>query len=436
MTSTSSDRLPPSAPESELAILGCTLIDNALAAQLRSEWFYNSENQKFAEIVRTLSQDGTPFDAVSILPILREAGIADGCTRASTSLDWVSESISSHALEQAIGPAMFKTHAAVLVDMARKRRLLEITATSTSDAFSAITSGNDILAGIEAAARQIREELPEDTSEQGLPDILSGLTHEYEAASLGKGPQGVATGFKRLDGILGPMLPGQLHILAARPGCGKTSLALAITDHVALSMQRPVGFVSLEMSRSELVHRLLCSRARVDGTALRQGTPLDERTMTRIGAANAMLARAPIHISDRAVTLSAVSGIARRWRMDRGMELLVIDYLGLLRSGERSKSRYEETTVLSNAVKRLALDLELPVLCLAQLNRASDTEERPPRLSDLRDSGAIEQDADTVLLLEPAEGDNVHVVVGKNRSGRVGRATLQFEKQFTRFYEA
>ena len=149
-----------------------------------------------------------------------------------------------------------------------------------------------------------------------------------------------------------------------------------------------------------------------------------------------MLARAPIHISDHAVTLAAVSGIARRWRMDMGIELLLIDYLGLLRSGERTKSRYEETTLLSNSVKRLALDLELPVLCLAQLNRASDTEERPPRLSDLRDSGAIEQDADTVLLLEPAEGDSVHVVVGKNRSGRVGRATLQFEKQFTRFYEA
>ena len=119
-----------------------------------------------------------------------------------------------------------------------------------------------------------------------------------------------------------------------------------------------------------------------------------------------------------------------------GIELLLIDYLGLLRSGERSKSRYEETTLLSNAVKRMALDLEVPVLCLAQLNRASDNEERPPRLSDLRDSGAIEQDADTVLLLEPADGDNVSVVIGKNRSGRVGRVTLQFEKQFTRFYEA
>ena len=271
---------------------------------------------------------------------------------------------------------------------------------------------------------------PEDTEEQGLPEILSGRTHEYETAMQGKGRQMTTTGFRRLDEILGPMLPGQLHILAARPGCGKTSLALAICDHVALSLQRPVGFVSLEMSRSELVHRLLCARARVDGAELRQGK-LDERMMARMAAANAVLARAPIHIEDRAVTLTKVSGIARRWRMDRGMELLVIDYLG-----ERSKSRYEETTILSNAVKRLALDLELPVLCLAQLNRASDTEERPPRLSDLRDSGAIEQDADVVVLLEPAEGDNVHVIIGKNRSGPVGRVTLQFEGFCTRFYEA
>jgi replicative DNA helicase len=391
---------------------------------LNSAWFYDSEAQILAGHLRGLADRGETFDCVSIVPALREHGIADPIMLGSRCLDF------------AIGPAFFKTHALVLTDMARKRRLLAIASTSSTEAFSAITSGNDILGDLERAARAIRDELPEDTEEQGLPEILSGLTREYEAASLGKGPQGVTTGFNRLDKILGPMLPGQLHILAARPGCGKTSLALGIADHVALSMQRPVGFVSLEMSRNELVHRLLCARARVDGAALRQGTPLDERTMTRIGAANAMLARAPIHISDHAVTLAAVSGIARRWRMDMGIELLLIDYLGLLRSGERTKSRYEETTLLSNAVKRLALDLEVPVLCLAQLNRASDTEERPPRLSDLRDSGAIEQDADTVLLLEPSENENVHVVVGKNRSGRVGRATLQFEKAFTRFYEA
>jgi len=424
MTSTDQDRLPPSAPESELAILGCCLLEPSLARGLNSAWFYDSEAQILAGHLRGLADRGETFDCVSIVPALREHGIADPIMLGSRCLDF------------AIGPAFFKTHALVLTDMARKRRLLAIASTSSTEAFSAITSGNDILGDLERAARAIRDELPEDTEEQGLPEILSGLTREYEAASLGKGPQGVTTGFNRLDKILGPMLPGQLHILAARPGCGKTSLALGIADHVALSMQRPVGFVSLEMSRNELVHRLLCARARVDGAALRQGTPLDERTMTRIGAANAMLARAPIHISDHAVTLAAVSGIARRWRMDMGIELLLIDYLGLLRSGERSKSRYEETTLLSNAVKRLALDLEVPVLCLAQLNRASDTEERPPRLSDLRDSGAIEQDADTVLLLEPSENENVHVVVGKNRSGRVGRATLQFEKTFTRFYEA
>lgn len=423
MTSTDQDRLPPSAPESELAILGCCLLEPSLARGLNSAWFYDSEAQILAGHLRGLADRGETFDCVSIVPALREHGIADPIMLGSRCLDF------------AIGPAFFKTHALVLTDMARKRRLLAIASTSSTEAFSAITSGNDILGDLERAARAIRDELPEDTEEQGLPDILSGLTAEYEAAMQGKGRQMTTTGFRRLDEILGPMLPGQLHVLAARPGCGKTSLALAIADHVALSLQRPVGFVSLEMSRSELVHRLLCARARVDGAALRQGR-MDERMMSRMAAANAVLARAPIHIEDRAVTLSAVSGIARRWRMDRGMELLVIDYLGLLRSGERTKSRYEETTLLSNAVKRLALDLELPVLCLAQLNRASDTEERPPRLSDLRDSGAIEQDADSVLLLEPADGDSVHVVVSKNRSGRVGRATLQFEKQFTKFYEA
>ena len=423
MTSTEQDRLPPSAPESELALLGCCLLEPGLARGLNVAWFYDSEAQILAGHLRALADKGEAFDCVSIVPALREHGIADPI------------GLGSRCLDYAIGPAFFKTHALVLTDMARKRRLLQITSASTSEAFSAITNGNELLTGIEQAARAIRDELPEDSDEQSLPQILSGLTHEYESA-LGKGPQGITTGFARLDNILGPMLPGQLHILAARPGCGKTSLALSIADHVALALGKPVGFVSLEMSRNELVHRLLCARARVDGSELRQGKTLDERAMTRIGAAHIILARAPLFIADHAVTLSAVAGIARKWRMDRGIELLIVDYLGLLRSGERSKSRYEETTLLSNAVKRLALDLELPVLCLAQLNRASDTEERPPRLSDLRDSGAIEQDADSVLLLDPAEGDNVHVIVGKNRSGPIDRVTLQFEKRFTRFYEA
>ncbi|HOI38867.1 MAG TPA: DnaB-like helicase C-terminal domain-containing protein, partial [Bacillota bacterium] len=216
MTSTDQDRLPPSAPESELAILGCCLLEPSLARGLNSAWFYDSEAQILAGHLRGLADRGETFDCVSIVPALREQGIEDPIM------------LGSQCIEFGIGPSFFKTHAAILSDFARKRRLLEITATGTSDAMSAITDGSDILLGLEKAARAIRDELPEDTEEQGLPEIISGLTREYEAASLGKGPQGVTTGFNRLDKILGPMLPGQLHILAARPGCGKTSLALGI----------------------------------------------------------------------------------------------------------------------------------------------------------------------------------------------------------------
>lgn len=420
----STDRLPPSAPESELAILGCCLFEPHLARGLHPAWFYNREAQILAGHLRALVDKGEVFDRVSVIPELRELGIAEPVM------------FTSRCVEEAIGPSFFKVHAKKLADMARKRRLLEITATSTSEALSAITEGNDILASIESAARRIREELPEEHEEQGLAEILTDLTHEYEAASLGQGPRGVSTGFHRLDRLLGPMLPGQLHILAARPSVGKTSLALGIADHVALALGKPVGVVSLEMPRSDLAHRLLCAKARVDGAALRRGEVLDERALSRLSAASVVLGRAPIHIRDDEAGLSAVSGIARQWRMDRGIELLMIDYLGLLKSGEPHRPRYEETTLVSNAMKRLALQLEIPILCLCQLNRASETEERPPRLSDLRDSGAIEQDADTVMLLHSQEGEGVHVIIGKNRSGPVGRVTLQFEGFCTRFYEA
>ena len=187
------------------------------------------------------------------------------------------------------------------------------------------------------------------------------------------------------------------------------------------------------MSGKELLHRLACSRARVDGALLNEGKAT-ERDIKALTVANGKIAKAPLHICDTgSLTAAQLTARARRMVQRHGIKILFVDYLGLLRSGEKGRSRYEETTLVSNSLKALAKELNLPVIVLAQLNRDNDREGRAPRLSDLRDSGAIEQDADIVGLLHRDENQLVSVILAKQRAGRTGKVDLIFNRAYTRF---
>jgi replicative DNA helicase len=262
----------------------------------------------------------------------------------------------------------------------------------------------------------------------------------------GKSITGVPSGFQDLDEMTSGFQKSELVIVAARPSMGKTAFCLNVTTQAAVD-GFGVAVFSLEMSKEALVQRMLCAEARVDSQAVRRGT-LRDPDFTRPARAAGILQSCPVWIDDSpALTLLEMRSKARRLKVENDVRLIVVDYLQLMRSPEYSENRVQEISDISRSLKGLARELEIPVIALSQLSRASEQRggERRPILSDLRDSGAIEQDADVVIFIhrpemyqkEDSEGNSLQglaeVIVGKHRNGPTGTVNLYFHKQFTRF---
>jgi replicative DNA helicase len=277
-----------------------------------------------------------------------------------------------------------------------------------------------------------------------IKDAMTSIEHMYDQ----RGLTGLPTGFRDFDKMTSGLHPGNMFIVAARPSVGKTAFAMNIAEHVAVDLQKPVGVFSLEMSSEELVKRMLCSRARVNLRAVRDGF-LGEKDFHPLTAAASQLMKAPLYIDDSAnLTVSQVRAKARRMKSQYDIQLVVIDYLQLMRSPSRraDQSRQVEIADISAGVKGLAKELAIPVIVLSQLNRQPEQREGgKPRLSDLRESGSIEQDADVVgLLVRPEmyaedeqdrsdkEGEAT-LIIAKQRNGPTGDIPLTFLKEFTRF---
>jgi replicative DNA helicase len=253
---------------------------------------------------------------------------------------------------------------------------------------------------------------------------------------------GVGTSYYELDDLTAGLQPSQLVILAARPSMGKTALALNIAEQVAVETQVGVLVVSLEMSQLELAERLLCARSKVDGSKLRTGQGLGTREMTQLGRAYDQLRGAPLFIDDTpARNMLQITANARRLKLRANLGLIVVDYIQLIDAEYGGDSRQEQIAKISRRLKMMARELHVPVVALSQLNRGVENrEDRRPRMADLRESGAIEQDADMVLLLhrpdyyDPNDQPGVaEVIVAKNRSGRTDTAKLVFLKNLTLF---
>ena len=255
---------------------------------------------------------------------------------------------------------------------------------------------------------------------------------------------GVSTGFYDLDEITSGFQGSQLIILAARPSMGKTACALNVCEHAALEQKSAVLFVSLEMGKIELAERLLCSRSKVDGDKLRKGRGMGAREMTMLSRAYEEMRTAPIFIDDTpSRNMMQITANARRLKLRQNVGMIVVDYIQLIEpeSGENRDSRQEQIAKISRRLKTLARELHVPVVALSQLNRAVENrEDRRPRMADLRESGAIEQDADLVLLLHRPEyydandsPGTAELIVAKNRNGRTDTIKLSFLKNFMRF---
>ena len=436
-SATLSHPLPPQNLEAEQGVLGSILLDNDVlhdvVGLLDVDHFYRDNHQILYRAIRDLYDLGKAIDAITISDEL----IRRDQFKAIGGDEFISQILGSvpHA-------ANAKYYAQIVRQKAVSRALIESASHILQDGYSNNFTAEELLEDAERRIFAIAEDQSSSETVE-LRDVVTQAMDRIAARSEARHPiSGVPTGYFDLDDITGGFQPEQLIILAARPSMGKTAIALNICDHAAVTSKIPVLFVSLEMGRVELAERLLCARSKVDGHKLRTGQNLGTREMTLLGKGYDELRSSPMFIDDSSSrTMLQITANARRLKLRQSIGMIVVDYIQLIDSDESRDSRQEQIAKISRRLKTLAREMKLPVVALSQLNRAVENrEDRRPRMADLRESGAIEQDADMILLLHRPEYYDANdqpgiaeVIVAKNRNGATGTVKLTFLKNFTRF---
>jgi len=431
-------KIPPHDDSAEQSVLGAILIDKDamidVAEFLRPEHFYVDANAAIFSAMLTLYEAHEPLDVVSVCAQLKK----DGTLKHVGNISYVSELLnvvptSAHA----------QKYARIIQEHYTKRRLIELGARVTELAFKDQGDAKEILDSAEQEIFSISQQ----TTKRDFIPIKDALASSFdrldELHKRAGGLRGVPTGFSDVDFKLAGMQDSNLLILAARPGTGKTAMILNIAQYAAVKEKIPVGVFSLEMSKEELVDRLLVSQADIDAWKLKTGK-LSDDDFTRLSEAMGELAEAPIYIDDTpGLNILEMRTKARRLQVEHGVKLLIVDYLQLADSGRRFDNRVQEVSVISQSLKNLARELRLPVLACSQLSRAVESRgTRVPELSDLRESGSIEQDADVVMFLYREEGDQTQwgeqiptkLRIAKHRNGPLGEVDLIFRGDRIRFY--
>ena len=431
------DRLPPQNLDAERGVLGGVLLDNEVLHDviglLKVEDFYRDSHQVIYRHIRELYDAGKPVDFLILSEELTRKGEYEK-VGGLEALVQIRDSV-PHA-------ANSRYYAQIVREKATSRNLIEAAHEILREGYSNTLTAEELLEGAEQRVFAIAEEqVTGETVE--LSDIMSQAMDRIALRSeSGHAVNGVGTGYFELDDMTSGFQPGQLIIVAARPSMGKTAFALNICEHVAVSNRQGVLFVSLEMGNLEIAERLLCARARVDGHKLRSGQNLGTREMTLLGKGYEELNRSPLFIDDTPTrNMLQITANARRLKRRRDLSMVVVDYIQLVDSDESRDSRQEQIAKISRRLKTLARDLSVPVIALSQLNRGVENrEDKRPKLSDLRESGAIEQDADIVLMLHRPEyydqNDQpgiAELICNKNRNGATGTVKLTFLKNFMRF---
>jgi replicative DNA helicase len=433
------DRLPPQNLEAERGVLGSVLLDNDalhdVVGIVTVDDFYRDNHQILYRTIREMYDQGKAIDSITLSEELtrRDQYAAVGGDEALVQI-----------LKAVPHAANAKYYAGIVRDKSISRQLIHAATESLQEGYSNNFSAGELLENAERRVFQIAEDQVSGETVD-LRDVVIKAMDRIALRSEEKHPlTGVATGFYELDDLTGGFQPAQLIIVAARPSMGKTAFALNVCEHVAADLKQAVLFVSLEMSQLELAERLLCSRSKVDGHKLRTGQGLGTREMTLLGKAFDDLRSAVFFIDDTpARNMLQITANARRLKLRQKIGMIVVDYIQLIDSdGEARDSRQEQIAKISRRLKTLARELHVPVIALSQLNRAVENrEDRRPRMADLRESGAIEQDADVVLLLHRPEYYDANdqpgiaeLIVAKNRSGATHNGIkLTFLKNYARF---
>ena len=434
-------RIPPHDLDAEKALLGAMMLSKSAVYDsidiVEPEAFYAKKHQDIYEAILSLFNKGEPIDLISVSAKLKEL----------KKLDSVGGRAYLTEISNAAPSAANAAHYAQIVRSKYiLRALIEASAQINELAFS---DSEDVEKLLDIAQSEIYKIASTGTLQKFM-QIGEGLSETWERiAKLQEtrdALRGVPSGFKKLDDLLSGFQKSDLIILAARPSMGKTAFALDIARNAAVKHNVPVGIFSLEMSEQQLIERMLAAEARVSSWKIRTGRRLDENEYTALREGMDRLSDAPIYIDDRAErTVLQMRSIARRLKAEKGLGLIIVDYLQLITPSHTraSDSMVQQVTEISRSLKAMARELDVPVIALSQLSRAVEQRRGRPRLSDLRDSGSIEQDADVVMFIhredkmqDNAEKTNIaEILVEKHRNGPVGQVELMFDEDKTSFIE-
>lgn len=444
------DRLPPHSLESEQGILGCVLLSpNDCIGECIEKLkpghlvFYDLRHQTLFQTLVAMFDEKQAIDLITLQQRLKDKGNIEGVG----GMGYVS------SLSDAVpSAANLSYYLDIVLEKYLLRKMVQTCTEIVGRVFDYEGEVDALLDEVERDVLQIAQERVQG-AQMNIKDLVNRAIDVIEQLHQNKGQMtGIATGFGDFDKMTTGLHGGEMIVVAARPSIGKTSLAMNIAEHVALELKQPVGVFSLEMTADQLILRMLCSRARVNLRNVRDGF-LAERDFPKLSGAAGKMANAPLYIDDTGgLAILQLRAKARRMWQQYGIKLFVIDYLQLLHSpSRRAENRQQEIAEISGGIKALAKELDVPIIVLSQLNRELEKRgpgERP-RLSDLRESGAIEQDADLVGLLyrEVKDGEDdadaalrealaVKLFIAKQRNGPTGDVDLTFLKAYTRFESA
>jgi replicative DNA helicase len=432
-------KTPPHSLEAEKTVLGGILINNkslnVVLSIISPEDFYKEANQKIIEKIIRLVDKGLPVDLLTLTEELQKEGYLEevgGATYLSSMMDGVPKSLN------------IEYHAQIIKEKALLRRLILSSAKIISSSYEQKDDADQLLDEAQAAIVEVAEQrikpgfTPVDQLTQPALDMVDSLRDRKEAVT------GIPAGFRDLDALTSGFHGSEFIVIAARPSMGKTALCLNISQHVGVKTDRTVGFFSLEMAKEQLILRLLCAEAQIDLKKVRTGF-IGEREFERLKLAAEVLSQANIYVDESAsLSVMEMKAKARRLKMEQGLDLLFIDYIQLMVPGGRFENRTQEISYISRSLKGLAKELQIPVVGISQLSRAPEKgrKEPIPQLSDLRESGAIEQDADVVVFIyrpefyrpdEEAVRGIAEVNVAKQRNGPTGKINLAFIREYARF---
>lgn len=432
MANGSALKIPPHSRDAEVSVLGALLMDRdaviSVTEFLKPQHFYDTRHSLIYEAIVELYEKREPVDVLTVADRLKS----------KKALSDIGGSAYLGDLVTAVPTAAHVEHYGKIVkDQALKRMVASIATKLAQFSFEEGVTAVEVLDRAEQEIFSLSQQHIA-RSFQPVRDVLSESFDRLDELHKSAGSlRGVPSGFSDIDNLLAGFQRSNLVILAARPGVGKTALSLNIAQQVSVMGHRPVGFFSLEMSKEELVDRLLVAQADIDAWKLKTGK-LSEEDFVKLSDAMGELAEAPLFIDDTpALSVLEMRSKSRRLQVDHGLDLLIVDYLQLI-TGRRLENRVQEVSEISQNLKNLARELKVPVIAISQLNRSVEHRgTKKPQLADLRESGAIEQDADVVMFLWREDEEiveNINLDIAKHRNGPLGQVRLRFKGDRIKFY--